>query len=332
MPGMYDLRYGVLKHQGEWLGKHANPKPASPALAKVASAFTSNIFQVHGLTELPVRAMIQGYEDGWDEAFREHGPPVIRGSQQAAHRRIETWDRVWDYFNRIPQIVFPHGIVHFRSMLIDSMRSSLVACWTAFETLATDLWTDALNECPIFAYNAAKPTKTRKPRGKSRGKPEADDDPAIDNDAGKTVTVEQLKLHNFDLRKRMGTVLRAGRKFNFNRLDGIKGAYSASFGDDANRIFLAKSHLRLTVLEGLRNVFVHNAGKVDAKFLGRVRDEPAAYGALAAIPFGEPIPVDGEMVREFCELPVSVCVGLLDLADRRIASNNTGDGSGANDS
>jgi hypothetical protein len=195
------------------------------------------------------------------------------------------------------------------------LSSQLIATWTAFETLATDLWIFALNCKPALAsYASLARVKTDK----------HDDEPAVRDDLGKSIPISVIEENRFDLTNCMGSLMKATRKFNFNRLDGIIAAYSAAFGHKCIAIFDKPEYCRLTVLEGIRNVLVHSAGKIDPEFKKRAKNNQSEYGQLGGIPEGGDLPVDGKMVKEFMVLCLGICRDLIAFVDKRVTDNGSG--------
>jgi hypothetical protein len=82
----------------------------------------------------------------------------------------------------------------------------------------------------------------------------------------------------------------------------------------------------LTVLEGIRNVIAHSAGKIDHDFKNRATENSVAYGNLVDLPLKSALPVDGNMVREFLSLSISVCSAILPIAEKAIIGKNIPDG------
>lgn len=80
--------------------------------------------------------------------------------------------------------------------------------------------------------------------------------------SGLHIPVGLAAKYQFDLRRRLGTLLKP--KFDFTSVDGIAKAYQKAFGE-----FPALEDLsgELNELEHTRNLIVHRGGIVDEKFL-----------------------------------------------------------------
>jgi len=199
----------------------------------------------------------------------------------------------------------------------ESLLSSIIVnAWTTFESFSTDLWVEALNSNPKLAMYASLTNLPADNKGEEM---------SIENDAGKSVSIKQIDAYGYDLRGRMGLVLKASNKFNFNRLYGIEAAYHAAFGKKAKAVFDKPKYRRMTVLEGMRNVLVHSGGKIDLGWERRVKKDPAAFGKLGSIPRGHPLPIDGATINEFVRLCISICRDLLNLVNDTQNGKNAGD-------
>jgi hypothetical protein len=153
----------------------------------------------------------------------------------------------------------------------DVLLSSLViGAWSAFESMAGDLWEEALNQNPADLAQLKK--------GKNNNGP------------SKSVDLDIIQLHDFDLRKKMGTILR--RRYEFSRLSSIRDAYNAAFNTSAHKIDAALKHDSLDALSIVRNVLVHNAGRADERYLGRAK----SIQSLPKVALNELLPLDGEIV------------------------------------
>jgi hypothetical protein len=180
------------------------------------------------------------------------------------------------------------------------MSAELVLCWTAFETLAGDLWEAALNTRPQkLASLAAKNV----PQG--GGKQE-----------GKTVPLNFLERYGYDVKNRMGTILLEHRG-PFQTLKTIEGAYKGAFpapcwagADDSwdNR------DVKTTC--AIRNLIVHCAGVVDKAFL-----EQCDGDSRLAYKEGDQLWLDAQLLSDLLNGLFSFVGNLIDSVDDWIASN-----------
>jgi hypothetical protein len=231
---------------------------------------------------------VSGFDD-WFERVRSRVEAVA-----AQPEAQEKWRKhLWETANR-----------HLASLLSDkkateALRSlklaRLVLGWTAFECLSRDAWEAALNESPA---GLAQQTV--------RGLPSEED-----SESGltrKQVPVAFLSKFGFDLRKRMGTVLRS--KFDFTSVSGMRQAYIAAFGDkkELSSIF---AEPELMQLEAFRNLIVHRGGIVDEEYLKR-------SGATHEI--GQPLSPDDEVITATLNAMKSSGCELLLFVDQTLTS------------
>lgn len=163
------------------------------------------------------------------------------------------------------------------------MSSQLVLCWTAFETLAGDLWEAAINtHCPNLVSRAWK---------------------------SKSVSFEVLRDNGFNLANKMGTLLRAHLKNPFQSLNDIREAYQNAFpqGWVSEDGFWDNKDVSSTF--AIRNLIVHRAGVVDDKFAKECRSD----SRIVCPPIKERFYLDGKLLTE-------LVTGLLDFAKRMIQS------------
>lgn len=169
---------------------------------------------------------------------------------------------------------------------VDSTFSgAIVNVWTAFETLAADLWVVCVNLRPRLGSIALAT------------------EPGSD-DTEEQVVAKARKQHRFTVQKlfntpnvmnSIGTLLRDDWA-KFTRREGILDAYFTVFGRDEERLkFILKSE-KLKHLSALRNVLVHKAGVADEEFLRMTKND----SRLSQFSSGEKVLLNGEIVCEFC--------------------------------
>lgn len=154
------------------------------------------------------------------------------------------------------------------------MASQIIATWTAFESMAEDLWEAALNTKPKILSRLA---------GRSQSKTKPGDDP-------KRIRLDWLYQHDFNLADHMGTIFLEERRYSFDALDGVRDAYADAFSVDGEAIVKIISDKALDAISLIRNNLVHNGGIIGAKYLKRASVlPPEALGSI-----GSPILIDGE--------------------------------------
>jgi hypothetical protein len=155
------------------------------------------------------------------------------------------------------------GITSFEPLL----SSFIIGSWTAFETMAGDLWEIALNLNPGgLAHLSGTASRLRKNEKAPLGSTKS---PKVENQS-KSVELNLIQFHKFDLRHKMGTILR--NRYEFSRLSQIREAYAAAFDKDHNQIDATLKDNALDALSVVRNVLVHKAGKPDDEYLRRAKN------------------------------------------------------------
>lgn len=298
----------------------------TPALHSVANAFVANLHRIAVMARLPLASVKQRLIESHIQAsIRGHRENEFQSGQTLSDEG-ELYRSLREQSNGKPvhgnyemEIVlcaeevrkfsqFDPPLMHGIEILTASL---LINVWTVFEAFAVDLWKTSLNACSDLGRSAAFSGKKKN----------------SDQGVSKSVPLETIVEFNFDLRDHMGDVILKSEKFKFKGLDGIIPAYDAAFGKDGRGIFAKKEHARLTVLEGIRNVLVHAAGKIDQLFVDRTKKNPNEYGALGTLKIGDDFPISCTMAGEFSFLIINLCSELFSLANERIVRKNINDGS-----
>ena len=178
------------------------------------------------------------------------------------------------------------------------MSLQVVAGWTAFETLAGDLWEAAVNAHPRTLSDLGGGKES--PKGKGE-------------DEGGQIPIKRLQEYNYNVRDAMGTLLRGANKVQFVRLEDIRDAYARAFSKHFNRIGGAIEDASLDALAVARNLIVHKAGVCDGDYERRTRG-----GSLPPLPqlaIGQRLVLDGTLVKALVA-PVLTCgVRLIQAVD-----------------
>jgi hypothetical protein len=149
------------------------------------------------------------------------------------------------------------------------MSAQLVLAWTAFETLAGDLWEAAIN--------THHPTLIQKACG------------------GQAIPVRLLiENHGFDLRNKMGTLLIDHLDRPFQSLKSMRERYQSTFpeGWASQRSFWDDKNI--SAASSIRNLIVHKSSIVDRKFL----DECVNDARLLAFKEGEQFYLNGKLLSD----------------------------------
>ena len=152
------------------------------------------------------------------------------------------------------------------------LASVVIESWTAFETLATDLWTVALNQGPPGIANAVALSSHLR-TGTSRGRAD--------------------KVRH-DHRKEYGSWLLEVGWVSFRRLDDIRLFYAEAFGTDARKMFDEAANGYIYALAAYRNALIHTSGKADREFVTRVQ----RFAELRSISEGDALMLDGALVKK----------------------------------
>jgi hypothetical protein len=127
------------------------------------------------------------------------------------------------------------------------------------------------------------------------------------------VPVSLLAKYGFNLRKKLGTVLRT--KFDFTSVAGIRQAYKAAFADHETlaRILVDP---KLMHLEATRHLIVHRGGLVDEEFIRRTG---------STFPIGQAIPLDEEEIASLLDAMKTAGCGLLAFVDECLTKSLSND-------
>ncbi len=183
------------------------------------------------------------------------------------------------------------------------MSAQLILCWTAFETLANDLWEAAVNEHP---QTLARMESKNVPGSAKTGKQE-----------GKSVPLSYLEKYGYNIADKMGTIL-IDKRGGLRRLEEIQEAYQLSFPTGcriADPAFWADQDVRSA--SAIRNLLIHTSGNVDQDFLNKRGADPR----LVHYQLGDPFFLDGKLLSEVLTGLFSFAKELVSLVDDWIVAN-----------
>jgi hypothetical protein len=269
------------------------PELKTEALRSVGNAYERNIRRLYSLVLFPPSAVwitrtVQRVTDEIEFRFPKKDERTrIALIDQQVKKKIqqetaiinqngELGKRLVDQQQKLSFSILSERAAEFQDGPEAWMASQIIACWTAFESVAEDLWEAALN---------AKPTILARLAGRKQSNPQPGEDP-------KRIRVEWLHKYHFDLSKHMGTIFL--ERYSFDRLDGIRQTYSDAFSLDHDEIIKIVTDKALDAISLIINNLVHNGGIIDGKYQRRLSDLPAE--ALGEI--GTPILIDGELVAK----------------------------------
>jgi len=176
------------------------------------------------------------------------------------------------------------------------LSSMVVGTWTAFETLAGDLWEAAVNAHPRGLAKLVG--------GEHRGQKGKED-------LGRMVPLERLEKHNYDVSRVMGTLERSLKKVRFAALEEIRGAYKVAFGAEVPTVCRILEDPAPHNLSTVRNLIVHKAQVCDQEY----RDKSGGSTVLPQLALGAKLELDGAFVKQLTEPVAQCCVRLLQTID-----------------
>ena len=193
--------------------------------------------------------------------------------------------------------------------------SLLITTWTAFESMAVDLWEAALNAHPkILADLKGKEGRISK---------QSKDEQFLTEDSeskSSKIEVVLAQVHDvtggsYDLKDKMGSLLKG--KFRFTSLKETRFAYSRAFSRNYSDIDAALSDTSLDMLYALRNVFAHKAGVSDREYDERKKK----YSSLPQVEKGQQIVLDGKTVTERINSVIVCGINLTTAVDNWLSAN-----------
>jgi hypothetical protein len=148
--------------------------------------------------------------------------------------------------------------------------SLLIQAWTVFESLSEDLWESALNFHP--GTLAALSEKSR-------------------------ISFNDLQANSFDLRGKMGTILKESSVVGFRSLSAIQASYQLAFSRQGKSIQDVLSDPGLRYAAAVRNLLIHKGGVVDAEFI----EQTAGIANVPATAIGDKFPLTGAICEELAD-------------------------------
>ncbi|MBN9392179.1 MAG: hypothetical protein J0I20_29345 [Chloroflexi bacterium] len=188
--------------------------------------------------------------------------------------------------------------------LLAHYYSAISLTWTTFESIAADLWTSLVNKEPkkygqkAFQVDSSEAAKQRgeialkQPEGLS----------------GKQIQFSLLAEYDFDLKDKMGTILK--EKFDFTGVTGMVTAYAAIFPEKREDIKKVLDKPELNLLMKTRNLIAHKAGIVDSIFIRETKSWNPPPVTL-----GEPLGLDEKQTAKFILTGIMAGMELIKLVD-----------------
>jgi hypothetical protein len=186
-----------------------------------------------------------------------------------------------------------------------SMMSYLTTGWTIIETMSGDLWEAALNIHPSSLANLSGTPKRLKGGQINQSGSTAKE--------SKSVRLDEISKHEFNVANKMGTILRG--RFEFSSLDGIREAYASAFDKGSAEIDRAITDKSLDALSAVRNVIVHRDAQADSEYIKKTK-------FLSSIPtatVGQHLLLDGEVVVRLLKPAITAANQLFIAVDNWLA-------------
>jgi hypothetical protein len=254
-----------------------------------------------GISDPMPTTVVSRFHELWQEDFDRESPLI--GTPKWDVLVLESLKRGLD-----PVIILGNSgpNVAFQTLF----ASYITTTWTAIETMAGDLWESALNVHPAGLSNlAGKASRLRK----------TNKTPAINSSGGssdpKLVPLSLIQTNQFDLRNKMGTILK--ERFAFSRLEGIREAYASAFYKNHSQIDAALSDDALDALSAVRNVIVHRGAIADAEYVKKTQYLKLPIGKAGV---GAIVPLDGEVVVNLIAPAIGSATKLLGAVDDWISN------------
>lgn len=232
-----------------------------------------------------------------DEYSRQHAAHLFLRDENAAN---ESWGRGQALINsavtRLRGVVYEEGVReeargYFVSGSDALLGAVIINGYSAFESLAEDLWIEGLNECQMAARQW------------------------IAKNLDKAAKFGELFGGGLDLTKIFGTRISQVRQVNFSTFSDIEKNYLHAYGTAIMDNF---NHPRMYATEKMRHLLAHRAGVIDAKFIREVKSIPD----LADLELGSNLPMSGLVVRGSIDACVSAAVSLLTYVDEFTVTNH----------
>jgi len=265
----------------------------SESLRDVSDAFLANIIRTETFAKMPayLSLMVQRNQSWTDYAiaktggeinpnireYRELPPEVAKFAKPSVDKFVSSSrDEILELFDNVG-IKYVERTLEFAEGIRVSMQALLstvvLESWTAFETLASDLWVTAVDKGP-------KEVRLRVANSSRLLKPD-------DN-----IGPKELLDAEHDPSSNYGSSLRELGRVSFQKLDYIKRFYSIAFDYNFDKLFNEAEGGYITALSAFRNVLIHNSSKADKKFLKQVEPFPD----FKQIAKDDSLALDGETV------------------------------------
>jgi hypothetical protein len=215
------------------------------------------------------------------------------------------------------------------------LSAMVIGTWTAFESMAGDLWMAAIDSHPRKLAELAggrnriknrirdgekgalgKQGRTKKTRTKAERSEDVDS--GSDELRIRLSDIHKIARGNYNLSGKMGQLL--AECVEFDSLVGIREAYSRAFPPHTkliDSIEEALSDRAIDVLGALRNLLVHDVGIINDEYQKKLAYLPK----LPIASTDKRIYIDGAVVKQLIDPVIGRAVELIKAVDRWIKSN-----------
>jgi hypothetical protein len=316
MSFFYDFKYLELVRPKKHARRENVVRVRSACLNEVVNTFFNNVARTNSFCWFPAHVAAQAIRDQLcrDYAvFKVTGKLNLRKASYDERTEKAIWMESRKQKRRMTQKGagdderrLKIGVPYIRDLLshefgtqqsmLNILFSVVVESWTAFETLAADLWYVALDHGS---------EEWRKRSGLKYDKPRVSD-----SEPPASIDLDTIA----DPQKNYGSFLRDTEKVSFQKLSNIVSAYKTTFGkDEIKNLFEKYSYI--FALSAVRNVITHKAGVADRKYVDAVKPFPELNGVAQ----GTSMRIDGEIVRKLRKAAIIVGNELVLFVDERIS-------------
>lgn len=172
-----------------------------------------------------------------------------------------------------------------------TLAAMLMAAYAALETLASDLWIEAVNQFPVLAENWSE------------------------NNKDKQLPLNVLAGYQFNASASMGRILHDTRRVTFESWNDVKKAYSGAFKDEIADAFEPAD--ALFKVEKARHLFAHRGGVVDRQF----KEQMKKFAEFSDLAVGERLRLTGPVVRDYIFVCTNCARELAQRVDNWVTRN-----------
>ena len=286
-----------------------------PSAIHIGSTTLARVF--HWTFLESVVARIQG-NTGHVDKFKDFEFEFSKELSEFRTSGLESEKELKDAFEMIEEHFHKLGVDY-----VDSWLSSiLVGTWTAFETMAAELWEKAVNAHPkglakLLGVPPTRETHISNKAKKRYGQKEHDHAGPEGEQSHKVIKLQNLIDYDFNISNVMGTVYRRSERFKFSRLDGTRDAYVRAFYEDYAEIRRCVLHNSISALAAVRHVLIHKAGIADSEFMNQADTLPQ----LSQFKKGETLFLTGSIVKELVHPAFVVMVELIYAVDMWLSNH-----------